>query len=438
MVPIGFALLWFSTGCLVQVGGIAVDFAHRPGGYDRSRSPVSTKHGREGGALSPDTGVVHFLFLVNGSLPHAALWRRFFARAPAGTWRAWVHCADAQACRDSGVAAELPGLTVVPTVPSSYCTDLVTPTVQLLKSALASRTEVAHGALEKFALVSDSTVPVKSFGYVFRELTSSPESDFCIAPPSDWRGAHVDTKKLFLVKHSQWVVLNRDHAHSLVRRWAPPKQWDTFQGWWNVPLRGSHGSRSPQRLISATRFMANQNGHYACTDEQAVFATLFGAFEGTRRSFAGLGDVDRTAASVQGRCRTFVVFRNTKDLGNLTDNVMGVARHDPSTQLLQQPDPSHPVELSCPGRQTVAALRASPFLFARKFSSGKACGSSSALLELTDDHSEAEERSGAALADRRGASVAERGSKAGAAALAPRLVPFILMFFCWGRARFEE
>merc|ERR1719265_927779 len=55
-------------------------------------------------------GVVHFLFLVNNDIPQAALWRTFFADAPAGSYRALVHCRDPEGCKKSGLLKKLPNL----------------------------------------------------------------------------------------------------------------------------------------------------------------------------------------------------------------------------------------------------------------------------------------------------------------------------------------
>merc|ERR1719277_1708340 len=55
-----------------------------------------------------ENGVVHFMFLVNSSMKHVSLWKRFFAAAPPGSWRAWVHCADSVACSASGLFDALP------------------------------------------------------------------------------------------------------------------------------------------------------------------------------------------------------------------------------------------------------------------------------------------------------------------------------------------
>merc|ERR1712232_104542 len=93
------------------------------------------------------------------------------------------------------------------------------------------------GAIEKFIVLSGETLPVKPFSVVHSVLTSYAESDFCITPAEEWRYAFLDGAKAFLVKHSQWVIFNREHASRLVHEWKAPMARTTDRGWWTVPLR---------------------------------------------------------------------------------------------------------------------------------------------------------------------------------------------------------
>lgn len=325
------------------------------------------------GRVAPASeGVVNFLFMVKSGLAHPAVWRRFFAGAPKGTWQAFVHCSDPDGCEDTSLFADL-GFHVVPQVNTLYCNDLVSAAVQLMKFALDS--SIARpGATEKFALVSDSTLPVKPFATVHSVLTSYPESDFCFTPMEEWRSTIVDGVKVYLPKHSQWVTLNREHAKTLVSEWIPPEPWYTDRGWWNVPLKGGTWT-GKQRKASAIRFRAKSNSKWMCADEFAVFAKIFGAFEpgpGESKSFPGLGNLSHTgqvAQNAQGRCRTFVVFRDTQSLGNLTESVEEEVMRDPA--LSSHIGVSHPLSLDHVGPRSLAALRRSDFLFARKFSCGE-------------------------------------------------------------------
>jgi len=321
-----------------------------------------------GGVKEP--AVIHFLFMVRDSLPHAKLWRRFFEKAPLKSWRAWVHCTDGDACKQNNVANELQQLQQVDTVASSYCTDLVSPSVELFKKALASNA-ASPGAIEKFALISDSTLPVKSFNMVYHTLAADDNTDLCIAPMKEWKWAHVDGQKVWLVKHSQWAVLNRQHAQTLVDEWVPPLKWDTFLGWWFVPLKGGPWTSRVRRVL-AYRFIGHPGGEWACTDEQAVFARVFGALIPNSKgetNFEGLGKIAHTgprSLNAQGRCRTFVVFRDTQSLGNLTHQILSAMQRDPARRT-HIDGSSHPMVLEHLGPPSLTALHDSPFLFARKF-----------------------------------------------------------------------
>lgn len=358
----------------------------------------STQEGLDAEDGGQAEGLVHFLFLVDVGLSHVDVWRRFFQQAPAGSFRIWAHCARDKECKADDILT-LPTATLVPTVPSAYCYDLVTPAVQLMRHALEAHASLP-GIVEKFALISDTSLPVKPFRTVHRALTADDDSDICVSPVDDWRHAHVDGVKVFLVKHSQWVILNRPHAEVMVRDWSPAKGWDKFMGWWSLPVsNGSFGSRV--RNVAAQRFMTNNGGAYACTDEQAVFATVFGAFEpgasGTR-AMPGLGrpvlangtqvpqglSVHPPASqSVQGRCRTFTVFQSGRPLGNLTAEITSAINSDAeSSAAFIDPDFSHPIVFKHVGPKLIRALRVSPFLFARKFDPGWDSNSSNTAEKL--------------------------------------------------------
>merc|ERR1719387_663831 len=90
------------------------------------------------------------------------VWRSFFASAPWEQYRAYVHC-KLPSCVNQVSGTPL---VVVPTVPSYYCTDLVSPMNQLVKVALSDGDGLPNEA-DKFAFVSDSTLPAKPFAYIY-------------------------------------------------------------------------------------------------------------------------------------------------------------------------------------------------------------------------------------------------------------------------------
>lgn len=335
----------------------ALGLRQRRGGEQPLHAPVSNQ-GKEQG-----TAVVHFLFLLRSSLPHAEIWRRFFADAPAGSWAAWAHCTDRAACVQDSTTKAFP-LTIVPQVPSKWLTDLVTPEVRLLRSATEPGVQ-PRPALEKFVILSDSTLPVKPFSVVSKVLSESPDSDFCFNTVNQWSLATIRNKTYTIPKHWQWVVFNRTDALGLIRRWQKPIEKDTAITAWNVTLPDG-------TVVPRSRF----SGSTRVPDEQ-VFSVAEGPLELTTR--------DRDAEMQQildrlRRCRTYLTFnkdmelyrklhlkRPTEPRIDVTYDVM-----DDAGSKWDGPrwDRSHPIRFTQVGKRTTAALRNSPFLFARKFKSG--------------------------------------------------------------------
>ena len=106
-----------------------------------------------------------------------------------------------------------------------------------------------------------------------------------------------------LVKHHQWVVLNRAHSEIFVRDWIPVNA----QSEWRIWLRSGAWS-SEHRVLTPRSFYYPPHAN-TCTDEYAFMATIFGALEpmtGSRYlpGFGG-GHIDMDTHASQGRCRTW-------------------------------------------------------------------------------------------------------------------------------------
>jgi hypothetical protein len=174
---------------------------------------------------TPSKPRAYFLFMVGDDIPNAGLWRAFFADASEDEWAVYVHCKSG--CAPSTLA-KLPGAKAVDTVPTYYCHDLVTAMVQLLR--FSSKDEGHEN--DKFVFVSDSTLPVKPFEEVAATLHEHKESDFCIFPSDHWAEADFNNQRAYLVKHQQWVVLNREHSKLMVSNWDSVDS----NGHWRVPI----------------------------------------------------------------------------------------------------------------------------------------------------------------------------------------------------------
>lgn len=182
---------------------------------------------------------VAFLFLVRTEVALPEVWDEFFSQAPRNQYSVYVH----QAAADAGTSRlERWGAASVPRVPTEWCATFGAEVV-LLSEALRDPDNV------QFVFVSDSTVPLKSFGYVYQQLAGAAPrtSKFCLSTPaahstvrmecltsvaSSWcvyrdfyRGLNPH-----VVKHHQWVVLARSHASALVRHAA--EALDVFEATW--------------------------------------------------------------------------------------------------------------------------------------------------------------------------------------------------------------
>lgn len=316
-------------------------------------------------------GVVHFLFLTTDALPHAEIWSRFLEGAPSSAFRLWAHCTDRAACKRAKIANALPGLQIVSTVPSERCLDLVSPQAWLLKAALGRGRRVKA---EKFVLLSETTLPIKPFSVVHETLLATDESDFCLQTPKRWRSKSLDGVNLLLVKHSQWVVLNRAHAKLFSNDWVPVDNVDA----WSLPLKGKKWEGRPDR---DRVFVDRKNDR--CADEFAVFATLFGFFSEGRYAPEvcplNTSVSCRTSMELfsQSRCRTLNFFREE---GRLQDEL----RADPDANLVFR-GAGHPAEFTRVGMKSLLALRRAPHLFARKFTAKAQLGNFSSVMFGPDE-----------------------------------------------------
>jgi len=185
--------------------------------------PVKLSMGnRTSGTQPVMTPKVYFLFLAMDKISNLGIWKSFFNGASPDMYRVLVHCKFREPCVQQlhGSPFEL-----VSTVPSYYCTDLVSPMNQLLNMALQD----AYGSHpnDKFAFVSDSTLPGKPFPHVHAALTGRTGSDFCVFPSKEWADTLTyDGQMSMLPKHHQWSVLGRDHAQLTWKLWQSGKMHD--------------------------------------------------------------------------------------------------------------------------------------------------------------------------------------------------------------------
>jgi len=303
---------------------------------------------------------VYFLFLGMDKISNIGIWKSFFAAAPADMYRVFVHCKFREPCQRQLVGSVFQ---LVPTVPSYYCTDLVSPMSQLLNFAL-SDSQNTHPN-DKFAFISDSSLPGKPFAHVHAALSGRPGSDFCVFPMKEAADQYQNGQLSVLVKHHQWSVLGRDHAVKSWQLWQSGTMHDIMYRW----------KMNTQALTWGNNTYADQR-NFGCLDEFWHMAALYGVLYTTPNhdntlslpKFTGSQLSMAADAGWQGMCDTFVIW--AKYMGKDS----GVS--NPFFRLMQSLDPPsvpHGGNNQRPGwwdqmsRTGMTALRRSDFLFIRKF-----------------------------------------------------------------------
>jgi len=334
---------------------------------------------------------VFFLFLTYSGMARTDLWQAFFEGAPKARWAAFLHCKDQGLCQKQLHEANPLDVRIVDTVDSEYCEDLVSPMVQLLKAATKDSTSDG----DKFVFLSESTLPVKPFAHVAQDLAIDQNSDFCIRPEKTWMTVNkqlpswfVDTlrkdaapgSKMLapkLVKSSQWVVLSKDHANLVVKRWHTVKGTDSpvrhhSADDWYVPVWA--GETGVFRQNGDINFMRVPGQQQVCADEWVIFAAVYGVMTvHGRASLPGLSSQELklvgSSAHQQGVCRTFDTWGSELDEYPDAAHVVSELSHDAGNSMScpQDCDGMHPAEFDSISTQGLTALRRSPYLFARKF-----------------------------------------------------------------------
>lgn len=342
------------------------------------QSPASRPHGPS----QQNVGRVFFLFMTLSGLHHEELWQAFFEGVDRTKYRLLLHCKEYRSCMQALNKDNNPlGVSLVSTVASHYCVDLVSPMVQLLRSAIGE----SASPHDKFVFVSESTLPAKPFSIIYHDLMLHQQSDICVGPSDDWLGLTLRqnfppyaAERAYLVKHSQWVILTPDHAREMIMNWDKVKQGDWPDTVWSVPIwhtpeaGGSKSSGTPSKLPSGSIFKEVR----VCADEWAIFATLYGAVvdnglpKVTVPGFS-TNTLQMHGQAVQGMCRTFVYWGQeryhyySQDGSQLVKQITA----DPSTVITcaESCPGSHPGAFLMVSEQSATAIRRSSFLFVRKF-----------------------------------------------------------------------
>jgi len=172
---------------------------------------------------------VAFLVMTDGELASPAIWDAFFSGAPSEKFSIYLHASSPEEQQSDDYPLKCWGAIRVPHQRSEWCASFALE-VGLLAHALRDPDNT------QFVFVSGTTIPLKPFSYVYRQLIQhSPfTSKFCLASPADYLSMQRQAVKIELVggcyfkdyyryydqrvlKHHQWVVLSRAHAAIVVR-----------------------------------------------------------------------------------------------------------------------------------------------------------------------------------------------------------------------------
>lgn len=317
-----------------------------------------SSHNKTNGTQTPRVPKVYFLFMAVDKISNLGVWKSFFAQAPVEQYRAFVHC-KFPACNQQVMGSPL---VPVQTVPSYYCTDLVSPMNQLMAVALQSDPDA--NPRDKFAFISDSSLPAKPFWHIYTVLSTRIGSDFCVFPSKEWADIPGSGGLDIAVKHHQWVTIERGHAEQASTLWASGTMHD-FMTRFQMNVQ--------QYTVNDNSFADNRN--FGCLDEFWYMAALYGPF-----AHAGPNNVQNVPLALftgsplrimnspvmQGQCDTFVLWASFL-------NPHGSNAFDRLYASLDAPSVPHGGNFARPGwwdtisSGGIAAIRASEFLFVRKF-----------------------------------------------------------------------
>mmetsp|Transcript_6468 Transcript_6468/g.16093 ORF Transcript_6468/g.16093 Transcript_6468/m.16093 type:complete len:399 (-) Transcript_6468:547-1743(-) len=181
------------------------------GGKWSSSHVVNAPEGQSPGLVS-NRPKVAFLFLTAGTIPQHPIWSKFFEGGDERLFSIYVN---------ANPGAHQEGIFVGKEVPHPVTTawgniSFVRATVHLLKTALADEDN------QRFALMSDNSIPLRSFHAVYCLLMADPHSVIhaCIRPEEKQRTLSAEISAGFphwingsvWRKSETWWMLNRRHA----------------------------------------------------------------------------------------------------------------------------------------------------------------------------------------------------------------------------------
>lgn len=313
---------------------------------------------------------LNFLFMATDKISNWAVWKNFFKNADSDQYRAFVHCKTAECLFFAG---DTQLLKMVRTVPSIYCTDLVSPMNQLLDFALND--DGTTHPRDKFIFVSDSSLPSKPFSTIYSTLTTRQGSDICVYPSQDWAdvpAADGLSGLTMAIKAQQWMVLERAHAKKASALWKTGV-------WRKLPTFFKLNAPANWQAPADRHYGDTQN--FGCLDEYwhmtAIFGTLVGVDKTANDKISYPGFTNSPIlldpkAGWQGTCDTFALWSGFENATMVKD---GKKVKSSITRLYDALDadskPNAPANSPAWWYKItpvgIAAIKNSDFLFIRKF-----------------------------------------------------------------------
>lgn len=322
---------------------------------------------------------VAFLFLTMSDFPWLKAWEAFFQDAWKKDYSIYVHRA---ALKDAAQrqAQPLPlakyGAIEVPWVQTGWCALFGVEVASLFHA-------MQDPANLQFVFVSDSSVPLKPFAYVHKELAlNSPEtSKICLASGAYFNKARTEFAKQeasqacvfrdFLrginpraMKHHQWAVFSRAHAKMIIQ--YAKEALKIYEDVW---------------LQAAPDI---KNAAEGCSDEAVPLIALLHALDAKGES-TGNTWLDLTRLGVEQNCLTFVRWRNCfvgtqldlstpfaalKTVWNNLNEVLNLDNIDLQKSALKRELNGFPHAFDNITGSYLETLMDQNFMFARKFHTG--------------------------------------------------------------------
>jgi hypothetical protein len=171
---------------------------------------------------------IAFMFLIGRSIQYDDVWVKFFKDADPAKYSIYVH---AKKKSDT----DLSPFFKKHLIPSVYTAwgDLILGEYQLFKYAYKNKNNTY------FTLISDTTIPLKKFDDVYKEITSSKKTRLCYsedmkyATSEAWRLSDMKKhiKRTEARKHSQWITLIRPHVDIFLKNRDKVDLWKMRRDW---------------------------------------------------------------------------------------------------------------------------------------------------------------------------------------------------------------